>query len=101
MAEEPAAAAKGKGPKKAKDVVIHLPDTEELAASKMSQAEIEKMVQDIAGERGSLKSARFRKGIPAVAVKSGARAARALTTDTAAIPDFPNGWIKTIWRRFC
>jgi len=94
MAEKKAAT------KKTKDVVIHLPDTEELAASKMSQAEIEKMVQDIAGDKGSLKSARFRKGIPAVAVKSGARAARALAAPGAA-PGDPNGWIKTIWRRFC
>jgi hypothetical protein len=91
---------KAKEPKKTKDVVIHLPDTEELAASKMSQAEIEKLVQDIAGEKGSLKSARFRKGVPAVAVKSGARVARAFAAPGAA-PGDPNGWIKTIWRRFC
>lgn len=86
---------------KTKDVVIQLPDTEELAASKLSQAEIEKMVKDIAGDKGSLKSASFRKGIPAVAVKSGARAATALAPKTSAAPGSPNGWIKTIWRRFC
>ncbi len=98
MAEKKAAGGT-KAPKKTKDVVIHLPDTKELAASKMSQAEIEKMVKDIAGEKGSLKSASFRKGIPAVAVKSGARVARAFAAPGA--PGDPNGWIKTIWRRFC
>lgn len=96
MAEKKAAGAT-KGPKKTKDVVIHLPDTEELAAAKLSQAEIEKLVVDtVGGAKEPAKRARLGK-VPGVTVKSGATVARALNLQAPTVPT----WIKTIWRRVC
>jgi len=83
------------------DVIIHLPETRELAASKLKAADLEKLVLDIVGgDQGSAKTAHF-GNVPGVTLKSTASVARALQVSGGEQPEPSLSWSKTIWRRNC
>ncbi len=85
--------------KKNRDMVIVLPDTDELYAAKMTPEDIERTVTSMIGDDAASKAARGAgTSVPGISVRSSARIAEAAGLRA---PGEPAAWLLTIWRRFC
>jgi hypothetical protein len=83
------------------DVIIHLPDTEELAAAKLSQDDIERLVRNMLGDEKKGGAGPHLGKVAGITIKGSAAVAKALGgASTEADP--PPGWAaRTAWRKAC
>lgn len=83
------------------DVIIHLPDTKELAAAKLSQDDIERLVRNVLGDQKKGEAGPHLGKVAGITIKSSGTAAKALGgASTEAEP--PEGWAaRAVWRKAC